>query len=76
MIDTRNPENPRPIGVVIADKNPIILSGLERVFNDASAFNVVAVAADGDRFLEAVSRLAGKCPIWMAAVYCRNCAIT
>ena len=57
MIDTRNPENPRPIGVVIADKNPIILSGLERVFNDASAFNVVAVAADGDRFLEAVSRL-------------------
>jgi DNA-binding NarL/FixJ family response regulator len=57
MIDPRNPQTARPIGVVLADKNPIILSGLERVFNDASAFTVVAVAADGERFLEAVSLL-------------------
>jgi two-component system nitrate/nitrite response regulator NarP len=57
MIDIRDPEPPKPIGVVIADKNPIILSGLERVFNDASGFTVVAVAADGELFVEAVSRL-------------------
>ncbi len=41
----------------MADKNPIVLSGLERVFNDDQRFSVVAIAADGERFLEAVSRL-------------------
>lgn len=46
-----------PVGVVLADKNPIVLSGLERVFNDAGHFRVMAIAADGERFLEAVDRL-------------------
>ena len=58
MAGPRPGEDARPIGVVIADKNPIVLSGLERVFNDAGPFTVMAVAADGERFLEAVSRLA------------------
>jgi DNA-binding NarL/FixJ family response regulator len=47
----------KPVEVVMADKNPIVLSGLERVFNDDPRFSVVAIAADGERFLEAVSRL-------------------
>ena len=47
----------KPVRVVLADRNPIVLSGLERTFSDDDRFRVVAVAADGERFLEAVERL-------------------
>ena len=57
MAGPRDGEDAQPIGVVLADKNPIVLSGLERVFNDAGPFTVMAVAADGERFLEAVTTL-------------------
>lgn len=47
----------RPIRVVLADRNPVVLSGLERIFGEDETFRVVAIAADGERFLEAVDRL-------------------
>ncbi|MDA1131969.1 MAG: response regulator transcription factor [Proteobacteria bacterium] len=45
------------IRVVLADRNAIVLSGLERTFSEDERFRVAAVAADGERFLEAVERL-------------------
>lgn len=50
-------ENNNAIRVVIADRNAIVLSGLERTFSEDERFRVVAVAADGERFLEAVERV-------------------
>jgi DNA-binding NarL/FixJ family response regulator len=48
---------PRQVRVVLADRNPIVLSGLERIFGEDERFRVVALAADGERFVEAVDRL-------------------
>jgi two-component system nitrate/nitrite response regulator NarP len=47
----------RPIEIVIADKSPIVQSGLRALFDGDSRFDLVAVASDGERFLEAVERL-------------------
>ena len=52
----KSPE-PAVTRVVLADRNPIVLSGLERTFSEDEAFLVVAVAGDGERFVEAVDRL-------------------
>ncbi len=57
MVDPRIKAKPNAVRVVLADRNPIVLSGLERIFDDSDLFRVVAVAADGERFLEAVDRL-------------------
>jgi two-component system nitrate/nitrite response regulator NarP len=46
-----------PIDVVVADKSPLILSGMVHLFDQDDRFNLVATAADGERFLEAVDRL-------------------
>ena len=45
------------IDVAICDKSPIVQSGLRALFEVDSRFHVVAVAADGERFMEAVGRL-------------------
>jgi DNA-binding NarL/FixJ family response regulator len=45
------------VRVVLADRSPVVLSGLEHIFSEDERFRVVAVAADGERFLEAVDRL-------------------
>lgn len=45
------------ISVILVDKSPIVLSGLAAVFGNDSRFNVVATAADGERFIEAVDRI-------------------
>ena len=45
------------IDIAIADKSPIVQSGLRAVFESDERFRVVAVAADGERFMEAVNRL-------------------
>lgn len=45
------------IDVAIADKSPIVQSGLRTLFENDGRFRVVAVAADGERFMEAVNRL-------------------
>jgi len=46
-----------PIDVVVADKSPLVLSGMVHFFDKDDRFNLVATAADGERFLEAVDRL-------------------
>ena len=45
------------IDIVVADKSPLILSGLVQLFDQDERFHLVATAADGERFLEAVERL-------------------
>lgn len=45
------------IDIVIADKSPLVLAGLMQIFAADDRFNVVATAADGERFMEAVRRL-------------------
>jgi two-component system nitrate/nitrite response regulator NarP len=45
------------VRIVLADRSPVVLSGLERIFSEDERFRIVAVAADGERFLEAVDRL-------------------
>ncbi len=47
----------RPVDVVIADKNPLVLTGLKQLFAEDKRFRVVATATDGERFLAAVERL-------------------
>ncbi len=44
------------VDVVIADKNPLVLSGLRQLFADDPRFTVAFTASDGERFLEAVER--------------------
>ena len=41
----------------VADKNPLVLSGLKQLVAEDERFNLVALATDGERFLEAVERL-------------------
>ncbi|MBL4692066.1 MAG: response regulator transcription factor [Magnetovibrio sp.] len=53
--DNREPEK-RPIEVVVADKSPLILNGLASIFDNDDRFNLVATAADGERFIEALER--------------------
>ena len=43
--------------IAIADKSPIVQSGLRALFDNDARFRVVAVAADGERLMEAVDRL-------------------
>ena len=45
------------IDIVVADKSPLVLAGLTQMFAADDRFNVVATAADGERFMEAVRRL-------------------
>lgn len=45
------------IDVVLVDKSPLVLSGLSKIFGDDQRFSIVATAADGERFIEAVNRL-------------------
>lgn len=47
-----------PFDIVIADKSPIVQNGLRALLDEDPRFNVIAVASDGERFLEAVDRLA------------------
>ncbi|MDA1091244.1 MAG: response regulator transcription factor [Proteobacteria bacterium] len=46
------------IDIVVADKSPLVLAGLAELFRADDRFNLVATAADGERFMEAVDRLA------------------
>ena len=45
------------IDIVVADKSPLVLSGIVQLFEQDERFHLVATAADGERFLEAVERL-------------------
>ena len=46
----------REIGVVLADKRPLVIAALKHLFGEDARFRVVATASDGERFLEAVGR--------------------
>jgi len=50
-------EDQQRIDIAIADKSPIVQSGLRTLFEGDRRFRVVAVAADGERLMEAVERL-------------------
>lgn len=54
-IETNQPR--ATVDIVVADKSPLILSGLVQLFDQDERFHLVATAADGERFLEAVERL-------------------
>lgn len=45
------------IDIVIADKSPLVLAGLTEMFGADDRFDLLATAADGERFMEAVERL-------------------
>ncbi|MBT5309354.1 MAG: response regulator transcription factor [Rhodospirillaceae bacterium] len=45
------------IDIVIADKAPLIQGGLANLFDNDDRFTLIATAADGERFLEAVRRM-------------------
>ncbi len=45
------------IDIAIGDKSPLVQSGLRALLDADDRFNVVAVAADGERFLKAVEML-------------------
>ncbi|MCH7693584.1 MAG: response regulator transcription factor [Proteobacteria bacterium] len=47
----------KTIVVVIADKSPLVQTGLGRLFGEDDRFTVLATATDGERFMEAVDRL-------------------
>ncbi len=45
------------IDIVVADKSPLIQSGIANLVDKDDRFTLLATAADGDRFLEAVRRM-------------------
>ena len=47
----------KTIDLVIADKSPLVLAGLTQMFGKDDRFNLLATAADGERFMEAIDRL-------------------
>ncbi|NQV47635.1 MAG: response regulator transcription factor [Rhodospirillaceae bacterium] len=47
----------KTIAVVIADKSPLIQGALANLFDNDDRFTLMATAADGERFLEAVRRM-------------------
>ena len=53
--DGREPDK-RAVEVVVADKSPLILHGLANILDNDDRFNLVATAADGERFMEALER--------------------
>ncbi len=47
-----------PIQIVVADKSPLVQAGLTHLFGNDDRFELVAMAPDGERFMEAVERKA------------------
>jgi two-component system, NarL family, nitrate/nitrite response regulator NarP len=47
-----------PVNIAIADKNPLVLAGLNALFEKDGRFNVVTTASDGEGFLNSVGRVA------------------
>jgi two-component system, NarL family, nitrate/nitrite response regulator NarL len=47
----------RPIDVIVAEKNPLLQTSLTHIFEQDERFRLVAITADGERFLEAVERI-------------------
>lgn len=47
----------KPIEIVIAEKNPLLQTSLIKLFDGDDRFRLLAVCADGERFLAAVERM-------------------
>ncbi len=45
------------IDIVVAEKSPLVQTGMEQLFAADDRFTLLATAADGERFMEAVDRL-------------------
>ena len=46
-----------PVEIALADKNPLVLAAMRRLFSRDERFSVVVTATDGERFLDAVDRV-------------------
>jgi two-component system nitrate/nitrite response regulator NarP len=53
-----------PVNIAIADKNPMVLAALEALLTRDKRFNLLLMAGDGERFLQALGRL----PISLAVI--------
>lgn len=53
---SRGNDERKPIGVIVADKNPFVLAGIRQKFAADERFALIATATDGELFVEAVSR--------------------
>ena len=51
------PMDKQTIDIVVADKSPLIQGGIANIIDKDDRFTLLATAADGDRFLEAVRRM-------------------
>ncbi len=51
---------PAPIRLVVAEKNPLLVQGLERLFQEDSRFTLLETVADGVRLLVALERLTAE----------------
>jgi len=47
----------RPIEIVIAEKNPLLMSSLIKLFAGDDRFSLVATTPDGERFLSTIERM-------------------
>ena len=54
--DAPHLRNSYPVTVALADKSPLVLSGLRSLVLQDARFNLVVTACDGERFLDAVRR--------------------
>ncbi|TAN60505.1 MAG: response regulator transcription factor [Magnetospirillum sp.] len=50
-------QTPRPVDIVIAEKNPLLQSSLVKLFDGDGRFRLVAVTPDGERFLDAIDKM-------------------
>jgi len=57
LVGSMTGQDTKPIEIVIAEKNPLLQSSLIKLFDGDSRFRLLAVCADGERFLEAVERM-------------------
>lgn len=57
VVDLATQPAKESIDVVVADKSPLVLAGLSRMFEVDERFTLLATAPDGERFMEAVVRL-------------------
>lgn len=55
--DLMNSTDKETIDIVVADKSPLIQGGLANLLDSDDRFALIATAADGERFLEAIERM-------------------
>ncbi len=56
VLEAKRVSASKVIDIGIADKSPLVLSGLRTLFATEPGFHVLVAASDGERFLDAVTR--------------------